>query len=723
MDLLFRRRFLTYRILMATYYGTYSETYPAYGTGGGTTPTPGQPVAPDEAFDPTARVLTYTHALGSGELRYRRFGGPWQPYTPIQVDDNSHAANEWECQVKPSGSRPAGVIRSSRAIDPKVMGDVQIPANRSTKIPLSDMSYNGSKDSMQRIFDALKFTFSNGDIGISPGGENVYYNGGGPVGSDTEFARMWTRDAYYFFLAFLPFLPNGTTILYNWLVRLLAARSNNRIPDRIRADGTVERVPFQGVEQEPYDNNYFAILTGALYFEATGNIGFLNAYFPIFEQLYNAIPKQNGLTYAPPQAIGTALRVNIYGFYDGQGITGKSTFGAAQQYQCSSALAKMALGMNSPSKAQTWVNEGEAVKVAFNDPANDLWDESYGMFRCATIWGREVHDIPGNALAVECGLADNDKALRISQKINNNLSAFRRGGVPHGFLDTQALPGVSLWPVFVGPGAITFAVVDANGNRVPHPSGQGKDGSPYYSGADAATPAPYKEYQNLGLWYTFLCEILTTLALTNPSAAKQLLYDAYICANIDAANGQDNVESFNESGGWRCSQYAASAAGILRLMSGGGTDPDAVSPDPERIIQDNQSYINSAQARVQLWSQSSNWQPTGPNADFSAGEGTYIAGGLTDISRMQVRLMSPQKVEWISPKSAGLATMQYALTTPGGMPADSEWTEVVLNAPSAMPFTALAQTPVYQAGLYDLVVRVKPGQSATGIKDAFRFFS
>jgi len=672
----------------------------------GTTASGTAPIAPTVSFDSTTRTLTATHSLGTNEIVYQRNNGPVQPYAPIMVDNNDHPVGEWKFFTRAVSGRPAGAVQPSPKIDPAATGPVVIPADRTAKIALSDNSFDKAGAAMQRVVDRIFFTFSNGDQGVSPGLGNIYYNGGGPVGSPTEFARMWVRDAFFFFRAYLDHIP--AAMLIAWQDRLLAAALNGRIPDRIRADGVVERTPFSGVLNSPYDNNFFTIQQELLIFQKTGSIAHFISKRTQLEAVYAAIPKQNGLVHIPAQTLGQPLTDQDFGFLDSEARSGFPTHGIGNQYGSAIAFAKMTLAASDNAAAQTWVDEAATIKAAFNDPATGLWDDAYGMFRSATDWGKEVCDLPGNALAVTCGLADNDKALRISQKIADRITDFFRGQVPHGFADRQALPGISLWRFYIGP-SVTFQVVDDNGNRVPYPNGQG-----FYSGADAATSAPYGEYQNFGKWYTFLDDILPTLSLTNATAAKQLLYDAVYSANLDPA--RDNVECSSLNGAFRCNLYAASAAAIYRLIKGGDTDPAGVTPDPDFAFEENESGVNSASnSSVRLWINGPNWQDTTSlDPNFSGGLGSYIANGLTDIRRLpNVRILSPKYMRFVCPTTSSAGITQMAMVAPGAMPGTADWIDVDLYSATPQPFAVRGVSPAaYAPGLYDICIRQNPGNPA-----------
>jgi hypothetical protein len=663
------------------------------------------PGAPTVAFDATNRILTATHPLGTAELEYERNSGQWNAYAQIYVDDNAHNLGEWQFRTRAGTNRPAGNPAPSPAIARTNNGAVQIPADRTAKLALSDGSYAAAQLALQRIIDASTFTFPDGSMGIAPGTGNPYYRN-----------RMWVRDALFTLKAGLPYFSLAT--LTSWVDKLLAAaaQDGNRVPDRIASpqaqlySGTaIERTPFPGIKQSPMDNNLLAIETAWLIYKKAGNANYYVANKTKLEALYNALPKQNGLVYIPAHALGDYLTTQFFGFKDSEVETGYGLHGAAFQYRAALRLAEMAAAAGDNPTAQGWVDTAAAVKSFFNSSACGLWDANFQMYRSASLFGSEVHDIPGNALAVEVGLADDDKALAISQKLNATIDQWAfRGGVRHIMVSDEAKPGYSCYRYFVNNQGKVFQVYDDAGNIVDDPK-------------NAGTSSPYREYQNGAYWYTFTREIYTVLALTNDAAAKQLLYDAVVCSVVDKDYGQDNVECFNLNDGFRCNQYCGSAAGIFSLLAGGASDPANVSADLARQIDVDQSYINSANVAVYPWQQSANYLPTGPNANFLKGYGLYIENGATDIAAYTVRLMSPQYLQWDSPKSSGLATMQMCLYTPGVMPPDEAWVDVPLNAGSALPHAVVGSSPQpYPPGRYNILTRVKPGQTASGIRDTMR---
>jgi hypothetical protein len=87
------------------------------------------PDAPFPSYDPVTRVVTFSHALGTSELEYNRFGGTFTAYAPIQVDDAAHAGGEWKARVKAMVGRNASGTADSPAILAKTV------ANR---IPVAD---------------------------------------------------------------------------------------------------------------------------------------------------------------------------------------------------------------------------------------------------------------------------------------------------------------------------------------------------------------------------------------------------------------------------------------------------------------------------------------------------------------------------------------------------------------------------------------------------------
>lgn len=661
----------------------------------GTTASGTAPIAPAVSFDAPTRILTATHSLGGSEIEYKRNGGVWVAYAPIMVDNRSHLASEWLFRTRAAGSRPAGDTAGSPAIAATSTGQVQIPANRSAKIPLSTASYNKAQAAAQRVYSASTITFNDGSVGISPGTGNPYYA-----------TREWKRDSYFAHNAFLDFF--SAQQLTDSLNRfLLNVDANNRVPDRITTAGVVERTPFPGIVDSPMDNNFFFIEDVWLLYKKTGSATYYQSKKANVDAIYNAIPSQNECAYLPAQTVGQQLRSQFFGFFDSKTQTGYGTYGIAGQYRACCRLADLNQALGLISDAQAWVDKAARIKDFFNSPACGLWDDTFGMFRSASLFGREVHDVPSNALAVECGLADDAKALRISQKLNDTIAEWSfRGGIRHIMSSDEAMPGVTCWRYFVGPNGDIFEVYNDAGQIV-------------NDGKYAGTPSPYGEYQNGGYWYTFIREILTTLALTNQPAAAQLLYDAVYYANLDLAN-RDNVEVLSADGKFRCTQYVGSAAGVLSLVASGGTDPAGVTPDPPMLAPANVEE-DAQHVSLDSWTRDSDWVRISNNGDVSNSGAYYLlAGSASTAVSNTIRLLAPQYLHVISNTGNGLGVLQVALVPAGSTPGTNDWLDADQSGATRPYHVVAASATAYSVGDYQLFVRAKPGTTGTVIHDAIR---
>ncbi|TGE07710.1 hypothetical protein [Hymenobacter fodinae] len=143
-------------------------------------------------------------------------------------------------------------------------------------------------------------------------------------------------------------------------------------------------------------------------------------------------------------------------------------------------------------------------------------------------------------------------------------------------------------------------------------------------------------------WYTPIREVIATLALTNLTNAKQLLYDAITWANADPA--VDNAEVISKDGKFRCTQYVASAGGILGAVLAGGTDP---TPTVAELVApfaiEEMTSLSDGSPAMKF---TGPWDPQGGNPDFSSGAAKLIhsAGGLT----IPFRSTTTDPFQWFS---------------------------------------------------------------------------
>lgn len=115
----------------STSYAHYVRAVPAAGAGYSTGPASNTvtattsastglptPEAPVWSFNPTTRILTATHALGTGEMLSAIGPGSFGAYAPIQVDNLQHAAGYGKAKTKAvAGVRNESPVAESVAID------------------------------------------------------------------------------------------------------------------------------------------------------------------------------------------------------------------------------------------------------------------------------------------------------------------------------------------------------------------------------------------------------------------------------------------------------------------------------------------------------------------------------------------------------------------------------------------------------------------------------
>jgi len=178
----------------------------------------------------------------------------------------------------------------------------------------------------------------------------------------------------------------------------------------------------------------------------------------------------------PPVKVKMSFDRAPYGFTDVVRKEGDELFTSLLDVESSRRLTELLEAAGRSAEAATWRAHADVVAKSVN---RVFWDEAIGLYRAATVTCRE-HDVWGSAFAVYLGVADDARALRISQVLKANYCGIvQNGQVRH------LLPGVY------------WQLVDC-----------GKD-----------------KYQNGGYWGTASGWVMFALAKTDEALAKRMAHD------------------------------------------------------------------------------------------------------------------------------------------------------------------------------------------------------
>lgn len=320
------------------------------------------------------------------------------------------------------------------------------------------------------------------------------------------YVDVWIRD-YAMTAAAIPEYFTAAELLafYQWY-KAGVKLDTYEVPDHIGLNGVRyykpggdDSVPWAG-SRATADGGPFLIREFWAYISKSGDTAAFLA-----ERDFLLALLEEGLTYSPAGCVyvDPAAHFFQWGFQDSVIATGSVLFCSVLAFIAYRQLAEMAFDAGDYSTARYCITRSEAVRAGVE---TELWDNTISFYKLATGVSQGP-DVWGSALAVDCGLASDEHARRISVNLASAYGVttggkpelYYKGGVRTGLRSRDHDPNVKLFMgSIVSPGISDFDT-----------------------------------YQNGAYWNTPIAWVVRTIALTNGQIAASLAFDCYCEASFE----------------------------------------------------------------------------------------------------------------------------------------------------------------------------------------------
>lgn len=252
---------------------------------------------------------------------------------------------------------------------------------------------------------------------------------------------FWLRD-YEYMLEGSAGVFSATELTNAAVLFVESLRSDGAGVDTIKLDGTRIYQPGYGsMGTNPVaDGSQFTVSVVWQTFQHLRDTSLLTRRVgsePLIDRLVatmNAIPRNpaNGLVRIDPDLPWDRCP---YGFTDSVRMTGDVLFCSLLDVQASRQLADLFDSLGNTTEAAVWRARADSASAAIRQV---FWDDSFGLFRAATVRCRE-HDIWGSAFAVHLGVATEAQADTVAAYFRDHYSQLVQAG------QVRHLPGGVYW--------------------------------------------------------------------------------------------------------------------------------------------------------------------------------------------------------------------------------------------------------------------------------------
>jgi hypothetical protein len=419
---------------------------------------------------------------------------------------------------------------------------VPVPPKRTTSFAYSTTTRNLADTGFKKVMALAKATL-NGQDSYTPG---AAYNTQGVWSADYDMGATLNQDLY-------PAIgQRATTQAF-----IDATGADNQVPHMISLTGVPQYKPFSGSARSSLSSPMRVINMAYNVCKKEGNFSFYQTNKAKLDSMFNAIPLDptGNFPFVADVAEGEPGTV-VDGFLESFGNTGAVANGCGRRYGCLSKLIELNNGIGNYVDAQAFADQAAALKVAFNDPANELWNDTVGMCMMSTIKNKERIDINSTCLAWESGLLSDANSLKASQYLVANYDDCCYQGQPFYIpKSNEYQPGVQPYQWGTTSQGLVSSVFTT---FAPSPGNVSVWG--------------YNQYQqgNAGWGCIAAPGFAGLLALTNQAKGKEFMYVGLLYCTANDSTAYPEWGSVRGSDNYN---YVATASVYRGCMTAGGTDP------------------------------------------------------------------------------------------------------------------------------------------------------